>query len=132
MSVNSDPAGIVKSLVESPLPPLSNVADCWKKTVIFSLSVDPLYLKTMTRLWTDIEPLVLSPFYVERSCGTLTRPITYKAKMKEGSHFPDFIIPRYEPNKLTLGFSSEGSQKKGSYVLSITGSIIQLDFSETL
>ena len=88
---------------------MSNVAECWKKNVIFSLSVDPLYLNTMTRLWTDVKPLVLSPFFVERSCGTLTRPIIYKAKMKDGSLIPDFIIPSYEPNKLTLGFSTEGS-----------------------
>jgi len=52
--------------------------------------------------------------------------------MKDGSPIPDFIIPSYEPNKLTLGFSSDGSQKKGNYVFSITGLIIQLDISETL
>jgi hypothetical protein len=88
------------------------------------LSVDPLYINTRTRLWTDVEPLVLSPFIVERSCGTITRPISYNAKMKDGSPIPNFIIQNNESNKLALGFSSDGSQKKGSYVFSITGSII--------
>ena len=51
--------------------------------------------------------------------------------MKDGSSIPDFIAPRYEPNNLLIVFSSDGSQKKGSYVFSIIGSIMQLDFSET-
>ncbi len=49
--------------------------------------------------------------------------------MKDGSAIPDFITPSYQPNALNLGFSSDGSQKKGSYVFTITGSITQLDFS---
>ena len=52
--------------------------------------------------------------------------------MKDGSPIPHFIVPIYEPNILKLEFSSDCPQKKGDYVFSITGSVAQVDFSETL
>ena len=130
-AVGGPAATLIKEFDQYQLQALTHVSE-WHSKAFYCLSVRPLYMPIITRLWTDSDTLVLSPFNVQRSCGAKTRAISYNAKMKDGSPIPHFIIPIYEPNILKLEFSSDGPQKKGDYVFSITGSVAQVDSSETL